>query len=210
MKRMDKPTILFENKEYDHNIPKDEVSKFIRDIDVQNTHGIFMSQNSGITFKNNFQIDIHKGNVLVYIQQCQYSPDKIKLAVDIIDNFAVKLSEIDGNELENTISKTILDEINDEYQKFISQRDTILVNMKDFTKKMTVSLNQMQLPSLDKYLSTKYAGVDMAYTSTDIYKCKICNKFVGRNQQSLSAHQRACAKKAEAASKKPSIVIHTS
>ena len=82
--------------------------------------------------------------------------------------------------------------------------------MKDFTKKMTVSLNQMQLPSLDKYLCTKYAGVDMAYTSTDIYKCKICNKFVGRNQQSLSAHQRACAKKVEAANKKPSIVIHTS
>jgi hypothetical protein len=210
MKRLEKPTILFENKEYDHNIPKDEVLKFIRDIDVQNTHGIFMSQNSGITFKNNFQIDIHKGNVLVYIQHCQYSPDKIKLAVDIIDNFAVKLSEIDGNELENTISKTILDEINDEYQKFICQRDNILVNMKDFTKKMTVSLNQMQLPSLDKYLSTKYAGVDMAYTSTDIYKCKICNNFVGRNQQSLSAHHRSCAKKVEAANKKPSIIIHTS
>ena len=42
MKRLEKPTILFENKEYDHNIPKDEVLKFIRDIDVQNTHGIFM------------------------------------------------------------------------------------------------------------------------------------------------------------------------
>ena len=209
MKRPDKPSILFENKEYDHNIPRDEVSKFIRDIDIQNIHGIFMSQNSGITFKNNFQIDIHKGNVLLYIQYCEYSPDKIKLAVDIIDNFAVKLNEIDGSTPENIIPKSVLDEINEEYQKFIAQRDTMLVNMKDFAKKMTSTLNLMLLPSLDKYLSTKYAGIDMAYTSTDIYKCDICNKFVGRNQQSLSAHKRGCTKKLEDSNKNPSIIIHT-
>jgi hypothetical protein len=157
MKRPTKPTILFENKEYDHNIPKDEVSKFIRDIDIQNIHGIFMSQNSGITFKNNFQIDIHKGNVLVYIQNCEYSPDKIKLAVDIIDNFAIKLCEIDGRTLENTISKSVLDDINEEYQKFISQRDNMLINMRDFNKKMSSAISLLKLPSLDTYLSTKYA-----------------------------------------------------
>jgi hypothetical protein len=68
MKRIERPSILFENKEYDYNIPKDEIAKFIRDIDTQDVNGIFISQNSGITFKQNFQIDIHKGNILVYIQ----------------------------------------------------------------------------------------------------------------------------------------------
>jgi len=209
MKRNEKPTILFENKEYDHNIPKDEVSKFIRDIDIQNIHGIFMSQNSGITFKNNFQIDIHKGNVLVYIQNCEYSPDKIKLAVDIIDNFAIKLCEIDGRTLENTISKSVLDDINEDYQKFINQRDTMLINIRDFNKKMSSAISHLKLPSLDTYLSTKYAGIDTSYTSTDVYKCNVCNIFVGHNQQSLSAHKRGCAKRQEENNKKPCIVIHT-
>jgi glutamate-5-semialdehyde dehydrogenase len=86
MKRIDRPSILFENKEYDYNIPKDEIAKFIRDVDSQDVNGIFISQNSGITFKQNFQIDVHKGNILVYIQNCEYSTDKIKMAVDIIDN----------------------------------------------------------------------------------------------------------------------------
>jgi hypothetical protein len=65
MKRLDRPTIMFENKEYKNNIDKEEVAKFIVDIDNQNTHGIFISQYSGISFKQNYQIDIHKGKVLV-------------------------------------------------------------------------------------------------------------------------------------------------
>ena len=91
MKRMDKPTILFENKDYAHNINKDEVAKFIRDVETQNMNGVFMSQYSGISFKNNYHIDINKGNILVYIQFCEYSPDKIRIATDIIDYLSSKV-----------------------------------------------------------------------------------------------------------------------
>ena len=41
MKRIDKQNILFENKEYDRNIDKEEVAKFIRDIDTQNMNEVF-------------------------------------------------------------------------------------------------------------------------------------------------------------------------
>lgn len=192
MKRADKPDILLENKDYDYNIPKDEVAKFIRDIDTQNTHGIFMSQYSGISFKQNFQIDINKGNVLVYIQHCEYSVDKIRIAVDIIDNLSVKLQDLNLDEENNTISKDVLDEINVEYQAFINQKESMITVLKDFNKKMTTQIDDIKLPCLDKYLSQKYA-----YVKANCYTCDICNIFTATTKQSLSAHKRGCAKKSK-------------
>lgn len=190
MTRTEKPNILFENKEYDHNINKEEVSKFIRDIDTQNTNGIFLSQYSGISFKNNFQIDIHKGNVLVYIQHCEYSADKIRIAVDIIDSLSNKLQDMNLGDESNTISKEILDDINQEYQGFITQKENMLMVLKDFQKKMTTQIEDIKLPGLDKYLSQKYA-----YVKSRIFSCDICNNFDCGSKQSLSAHQRGCKKK---------------
>jgi len=195
MRRVERPDIMFENKEYIHNIPKEEISKFIRDVDELKISGIFISQKSGIAFKNNFQIDIHRGNVIVYVQNCDYDPEKIRIAVDIVDNFKAKLNEIDTSDSENTISKSTLEDINRELQTFINQRDNIIVTMKDFNKKMTSMLQSLQIPSLEKYLGTKFASINMSYSSNSVYKCEICNVFVGGNAQSLSAHKRACIKK---------------
>ena len=110
LKRIDKPNILIENKDYSHNINKEEVAKFIRDINTQNMSGIFISQYSGITFKHNYHIDIHKGNILVYIQHCEYNPDRIRIAVDIIDYLYNKVQELNTDD-SNNISKEILDDI---------------------------------------------------------------------------------------------------
>jgi len=192
MKRVDKPSILFENKDYDYNIPKDEIAKFIRDVDTQNMHGIFSSQYSGIAFKQNFQIDINKGNVLVYIQHCEYSLDKIRIAVDIIDSLAVKIQDLNMDEDGDTISKEILDEINLEYQAFITQKETMTTLLKDFTKKMNTHIDDIKLPCLDKYLSQKYA-----YVKTNCFTCDLCNIFAGNTKQSLAAHKRSCSKKSK-------------
>jgi len=192
MKRADKTSILFENKDYDYNIPKDEIAKFIRDVDTQSMHGIFISQYSGISFKQNFQIDINKGNVLVYIQHCEYSIDKIRIAVDIIDNLSVKLQDLNLDEENNTISKEVLDEINAEYQAFINQKESMITVLKDFNKKMTTQIDDIKLPCLDKYLSQKYA-----YVKANCYTCDICNIFTATTKQSISAHKRGCAKKSK-------------
>jgi hypothetical protein len=190
MKRIDKPTILFENKDYKSNIDKEEVAKFIRDIDTQNMSGIFISQYSGISFKQNYQIDIHKGNVLVYIQNCEYSPEKIRIAVDIIDNLYYKLEDLNLDDDDNTISKEILNDINDEYQAFILQKEGLLMVLKDFQKKMTTQIEDVKLPVLDKYLSQKYA-----YVKSKHFVCDLCNVFDCNSKQSLSAHKRGCSKK---------------
>lgn len=189
MKRLDKKPILFENKEYKANIDKDEIAKFIRDIDTQNMNGIFLSQYSGIAFKQNYQIDIHKGNVLVYVQNCEYSADRIRIAADIVDSLSIKIQELNVGET-NNISKEILDDINEEYQAFIAQKESLLMCIKDFQKKMQSQIDSMTLPAMDKYLDSKYA-----YVKSRDFICNICNVYTGSNRQSLSAHQRGCRKK---------------
>jgi len=191
MKRIDKPAILFENKDYSKITDKDEVAKFIRDIDVQNIHGIFMSQHSGIALKNNFQIEIHKGNVLVYIQHCEYSPDKIKIAVDIIDSLSVKIDELNTDD-EHGINQDTLDEMNREYQDFVLQKENALTTLRDFQKRMTQHIETIKMPALEKYLEPKYAGIKKQAISL---RCDLCNSFIAASKQSLSAHKRGCTKK---------------
>ena len=194
LKRYDKPTIMFENKEYDANVPKDEIQKFIRDIENLNTSGVLISQNSGIAYKQNFQIDINKGNVLVYIHNCSYSADKIKTAVDIIDNLYKQIQHI-GTDDDNIISSEILDCINEDFQRFVTQKESMLMICKDFNKKISSQIEEIQFPSLEKYLSGKYASV-----KSKGLMCDVCNDFCARNKQSLSAHKRACSKNIKAPS----------
>lgn len=190
MKRLDKPTIMFENKDYKYNIDKEEIAKFIIDVENQCVNGIFLSQNSGISFKQNYQIDIHKGQILVYVQNCGYSHDKIRIAVDIIDNLSTKIKDLDEDDEENTISKEILDSINQEYQVYIQQKDSLMTLLKDFSKKMTSQIEDLKFPELDKYLSQKYA-----YVKTRCFTCDLCNTFTCSTKASLSAHKRGCSKK---------------
>lgn len=190
MKRTDKPDIMIENKEYNYNIPKEEISKFIRDIESLNMSGIFISQHSGIAFKKNFQIDLNNGNVLVYIQQCDYNVDKIRLAVDIIDTLSAKLKDITINDETITISKDILDDINADYRSFITHKESLQTILRDFTKKMNAQIDEIAVPSLDRYLEPKYA-----YVKDRLLKCDLCNEFCGKSKQALSAHKRGCKKK---------------
>jgi len=190
VKRLDKPDIMIENKEYNYNIPKEEISKFIRDIEALNMSGIFISQHSGIAFKQNFQIDINNGNILIYIQNCNYDSDKVRLAFDIIDNLSNKLKDININDENINISKDIIDGINEDYRSFITNKETLHTILRDFNKKMNTQIDDLSMPNLDRYLEPKYA-----YVKDRVFKCELCNDFVGKNKQALSSHKRGCKKK---------------
>jgi hypothetical protein len=73
--RKDKPKILVENKDWGKNVVQEEVKKFIHDIETQNCSGIFLSQNYGIANKENFEINIHDGNVLIYVHEANNEPE---------------------------------------------------------------------------------------------------------------------------------------
>jgi len=191
MKRENKPNIMLENKVYyDRNVNPDEVQKFIRDVEEVKTHAIFLSQNSGISRKKNFQVDIHKGLIMIYIHNVQYSPEKIQIAIDIIENLAERIEEIDSEEEhDNVISKSLLDEINQEYLSFNKQRDDIILMSKDYQKKLIGQLENLKMNALNKYLSTKYSSHEKTG-----FTCEYCNVFSASTKKSLSAHVRACKK----------------
>ena len=195
LKREGKPNIVFENKDYETNVYIEEIRKFIRDIEMVNTHGIFISQKSGIASRSNYQIEFNKGNILVYIHNVDYSKEKIQIAVDIIDNLSLKMEELDFSEDENTISKEVLEEINREFQAFATQKDSLIGVIKDSNRKMLQQVDDMKFPSIEKYLSTKYASTANITKLTNQYRCEICRVFVANSLKSMSAHKRGCAKR---------------
>lgn len=149
-----------------------------------------MSQNGKITTKENFEINVHNGNVLVYVHDVNNDPDKIKLAIDIVDHLKCKLDDMcDGNLTESdTIPKETLDYINLEYQNFITSKTALTKLAKEFNKKLLKQIDDIKLPSLEDYLSSKYSF------SSSKFVCEYCN-FVGKNQQSKSAHLRGCVER---------------
>lgn len=188
--RKDKPTILFENKNYDKNVIQEEVKKFLRDVEQQNCSAIMLAQHYGITNKENFEIEIHNNNVLVYLHKVEYDADKIKAAVDIVDYFKATMDNgggIVGDTL--TIDKDVLDDINKEYQLFITSKLSHIKTIKDYQQKLISQAEDFKLPNLEQYLSKLYAS---SSSKNDV--CEYCN-YVAKNARALVAHYRGCSQK---------------
>jgi hypothetical protein len=187
--RMDKskPAILFENKDYSRSVTTDEVKKFERDLQVQKIHGIFISQKSPITFKNQFQIDIINGLIHIYIPNAEYDTNKIKIAIDIVDSLSIKLYAINNTTNEYSISKEDLDEILEEYKFFITQKLQMIETIRSVTKQLIDKMEDIQLPKLKK-LFIKIGNIE----NDNDFKCTLCNSWSGKNKASLGAHIRNC------------------
>lgn len=186
--RRDKPTILIENKNWDKNVVQSEVKKFIRDCDIQKCSGLFLSQNCGICNKDNFEIDIHDGNVLLYIHNVNYDKEIIKVGIDIIDHFKMNLDKINDKVDVNTIKKDVLDSIHKEYNNYRIQKDTLQKMIKETHNKLLRQVDELKMPDLENYLSMFYSF------SSGKFVCEYCG-FVSEKKAGLSAHIRGCKKK---------------
>jgi hypothetical protein len=184
-----KSCILFESKDYSQSVPSDEVAKFERDIQLQKNHGIMVSQRSPITYKNPFQIDIINGLIHVYIPSAEYSTEKVKIAIDIIDNLDMRLKTLDTktNEEFIQISKSDSDEIAEEYRLFGLQKSQMLDTIKSITKQLTDKLEEIQLPKI-KQLLVKNGNIE----NDNGFKCPLCNVWSGKNKAGLGTHMRSC------------------
>jgi hypothetical protein len=205
--RTNQSTILVETKNYDRNVTLDEVKKFIRDIEEQKCHGIFLSQHSGITSKQNFQIDIKGTNILVYVHNVDYCPHTIKIAIDIIDTLSDRLAELEEDVDEICIPKETLDDINKEYSRFIERKSSIIDILKDFQKKINAEVDEIKFPCLSKYLVAKCGTILNNENETII--CNICNKFEATSNRSLAAHQKGCRRKHNTTHTDNNIVVNT-
>lgn len=186
-----KPTILFENKDYSRSVTTDEIKKFERDISLQKQHGIFISQNSNITFKEPFQIDIINNLIHIYLPNTKYNLEKIKVAVEIIDNLSntlnnLKKLHIDTN---NTIhiDKSDLDELLLIFNNFNTQKTSIIDTIRTSNKLILDKIESLQIDAIKNLLNKK--GLIL---NDEDFKCKYCNVFSGKNKASLGAHIRSC------------------
>ncbi len=199
MIRKDKPKILVENKDWTRPIVNAEVQKFVRDVEIQKCHGLFLSQNVGICSKDNYEINILEGNLIaVYIHNVNYDPEKIRVGIDIIDNISEILKEIDVLEVnqneEHSISKELTQFINAEYQNYIAHKERTIKMAKDFVANLIKHEEDFNFSSLEKFLESKCS------TQNNKNVCKYCG-FIGKKAQSLSAHMRGCAKYKESLKK---------
>ena len=181
-----KPSILFENKDYGVSVDKEEIKKFERDLNTQRKHGIFISQNSPITFKGNFHIDIIDGLIHVYLPNVNYDIDRIRVAIDIVDHLSQKIineTEMSGDV---RIGNTELGEILQEYKNFATRKTRLLEYIKPNTKLWTDELDAMSLPRIQTLL----------INTGNLEKCELtciyCTTFTGKNKASLGAHMKAC------------------
>jgi hypothetical protein len=187
-KNKDKPTILFENKDYAATVNTEEVEKFERDIKLQRCHGIFISQNSPIAYKENFHIDIINNLVHLYIPNAGYDVERIKLAINIVDSLSEKLNlvVIDPNEEIYELSMDDFDNLKKEYCDFANRKLELMDLIKMMTKQLCDKLDAIEMPVLKRLTvgntETKNLGII----------CSLCNKFNAKNKASLGAHMKHC------------------
>ena len=190
LKRNNKSNILIESKEGETNINTNITDFFIETIKKQNTCGIFISQHSGILNKLNYQIEIYNENIVVYIQYCKYDPEKIKNAIEIIDNLYEKLKQIKKDNI-YLIDKETLNEINSEYLLFQTQRNNITALIQEYNSNIIKQIENINFNCLNKYLCSKIDSNKVV----GIYKCNICNIYTSNKLKGISAHKRGCKNK---------------
>ncbi len=189
IERKDKNKLLIDTKDYDTVIPIKEVEKIIRDVEKNACNGILLSQNSGIAQKNDFEINIHNNNIIIFIHYANYDPQKILLAVNIIDHLEPIIINKSNNNEELISSETVL-AINKEYQELASQKLNLIQSIKKNQQELIHQIQKINMPSLTKYLEKKFAN-----TGKMGFNCEICNNFIGKNAKALAAHKRRCQQK---------------
>ena len=184
--RNDQPKILIENKDYKAKVDQLEIDKFIKDMKTQNCSGILLSQNSGITNKNQYDIKFYGNNIGIYISNVEYDTDKIQTAINMIDEIKSRIPEIDLENDTIQINNVDLEIINKEFNIFAAQKLKHIKSIKDWSKKLINETEEINIPTLYSILNMYYGS------NVPQFICKTCG-FIGKNKGSLSSHQKSCS-----------------
>ena len=192
MKRFRKPDILIQLKYSEENIQTEEITTLYKNVSDFNSCGIIISQNSGFVGKQDFHVDIHNNQVIVFIHNYKNDDLKLQMAVNIIDNLMTHINHLKlPMETNIHIPKDILDKVNNEYQLFLSQKNAVVDVLKDTQKKVIAQMDEIKFPFLEKYLSTKF----VAPVCNSGLKCVVCKNYSANNLKALAAHKRGCLRK---------------
>jgi len=188
LKREGRHDIMIENKIYNQSVDDKEVMGFLKAGRKNNICGIMLSQQHGISNKKNYQIDIMDNNVYVYVHQVFHDPNKIKIAVDIIDTLKKELDLIVADK-NISMDKSLLDKINKEYNEIIVIRINQKTLLEDYNKNMNKLIDSIKLPNLGDFLTENGGSIHINHEFT----CEFCNKVFPTNV-GVNNHKRACPK----------------
>lgn len=196
LRREGRDDVMVENKNYEANVNLEETKKFIRDANALGTHAVMLSQRSGIASKPNFFVELNGSKVLVYVHHVNYSAEKVRLAVDLIDGLGERLREVallaqqhgggdDGGGGCAVLTAEALANVQAEYARFVQRKDEMHQQLRDVgktVKGMQGLLDEMRLPELGAILSKKFASA-----SNEQHVCPVCKMAFG-SKRSLASH----------------------
>jgi hypothetical protein len=190
LKRYNNPNVIFKCVDFFKNVDNNITDMFVSSIKEKNSCGVFISQNSGILNKPNYHIEIFNGNVLIYLQHCNYNCDNIQNAINIIDMLYKKLKHYDS-ETSIEINKDVLCDINNEYQCFINHKEITLNLIKEQNKTLINHIDKFNFPNLEKYLSIHCINKE----TKKKYVCDICDSYTSYTLKGIAAHKKGCKRK---------------
>ena len=142
--------ILIDNKDYSTNVPKKEIDKFEKDIreNADVFGGVLISNSSGVSKKDDFQIDIIDSKPVIYIHNTNNNSNKIKCAIDLIESIlCANHIDFQDKEICDKLSK-----ISSEIKRKISK---IKRDMDKHTKNIIETVLNIETLVKDIFLNTK-------------------------------------------------------
>jgi hypothetical protein len=195
--RQNKDVIMFENKEYETNTPEKEVTKFLNDIEMQKQHGIFLSQTSGISKREHFEINIHHNYVTIFLHNVNYDFNLIRSAIQIVDMIAEKLKMLSDDNDSNSnvvLDYNVLQNINQEFFSFSEKKRKLRQSIIDSMTLMKQQIDDLDLSHLERELNRIFSNKPI---ENDLLCC-ICKQYQAKNSKALITHQNSCKKKHDA------------
>lgn len=144
--------LLLEVKNYKGNVLKKEIVKFQRDMVYRSEMkgGIFISLKSGISSREDFQLEVYDGRPVIFLTNVKENMEKIKLAAKFIETMVKENIDLRSEEIVGGLKKLI---------PVIKRKwNTLKSNVENFKNKMTRDLLDQEANILEifKVIGMKY------------------------------------------------------
>ena len=173
--------ILYEFKSYDHNVNRDQISKFVRDLEHTNIkYGIFVSNTSGIVGKKNIEWQIINNKLIIFVSNMGLSGYGCILGTELL------LSLLDINILDKDRNWLLYQnyEVEDLVKNISESIDSLRDNIESYTKhrelineqriKINQSIDILDKSSFNCLLNLNHSYEKIVKTISDIRCHKDC------------------------------------
>lgn len=165
------PKILIESKNFSGNVPKRDIDKFYKDIQMQNCSGILCNTFGGIANKKHFEIDIIENNILIFVHNYQFDMTQLQLAANVIYN-THRLIKEKTEESSISISGEFFSSLKLEYDNFLRSFQHHL----SIIKSSVNSLNDLHFTLVNDFFHRKSSSKATNVLTQSQFMCEVCNK----------------------------------